>query len=62
MKRPDHLPRCEADLDEWSVYADALLVSGDPLGEWIARDLALSPAPTDEERALLAGVGRTDRV
>lgn len=49
--RPARLPRGEGDLDEWSVYADALLVRGEPLGEVLAYELALPAAITREQVA-----------
>ena len=48
---PARFPRDEADLADWSVYADELLREGDPLGEAIAYDLALPDQPTREELA-----------
>jgi len=62
VNQPDHLPQCEADLEDWSVYADALLTAGHPRGEWIARDLAVPATPTDEQRATLAEFGQSSRV
>ncbi|MFT3691816.1 MAG: hypothetical protein QM831_01660 [Kofleriaceae bacterium] len=50
---PAHLPRSEADLADWSVYADELLREGDPLGELIALDLSL-PRPDEAFRSLAA--------
>ena len=47
---PAHLPTREADLADWSVYADQLLAEGHPLGELIALDLSLPADPTDEQR------------
>jgi hypothetical protein len=43
--RPAHLPATEADLAEWSVYADWLIEQGDPLGERLAFELALPALP-----------------
>ena len=54
------LPASEADLADWSVYADYLLAQGDPRGELIATDLALPAAPAPEQiatfRALAKGL------
>lgn len=38
-------PRTEAELVDWSVYADALMRDGDPRGEVIAKELAASAVP-----------------
>jgi hypothetical protein len=46
--RPARLPAIEAELADWSVYADQLQQEGDPLGEMIAFDLALPARPTEE--------------
>ena len=43
------LPRTVEDLAEWSVFADHLLTLGDPRGEALALELALSVTPTAEE-------------
>ncbi|MFT3691818.1 MAG: hypothetical protein QM831_01670 [Kofleriaceae bacterium] len=48
---PDHLPRSEADLVDWSVYADELMHEGDPLGEFIAQDLATAPLASKQQQA-----------
>jgi uncharacterized protein (TIGR02996 family) len=45
MDRPARLPITQAELDEWSVYADWLQSRGDPRGEQIALELALPEAP-----------------
>lgn len=45
------LPRTAADLSEWSVFADHLLTIGDPRGEALALELAMSATPTAEELA-----------
>ncbi len=42
---PPAFPTSEADLAEWSVYADYLQTRGDPRGELIAHDLALDATP-----------------
>ena len=46
--QPPHLPASEAELDDWSVYADYLLTIGDRRGELMAIDLAL-PAIVDAD-------------
>ncbi|MFT3691820.1 MAG: hypothetical protein QM831_01680 [Kofleriaceae bacterium] len=46
---PDRLPAREADLADWSVYADELQREGDPLGELIAHELALPNVPTPDQ-------------
>lgn len=56
MHRPDRLPTSEADLDEWSVYADALLAAGDPRGEALALELGLPAEPSDEQLAAFQAV------
>lgn len=43
------LPSTAAELDRWSVYADALLSAASELGTLIALDLALGEAPTGEQ-------------
>lgn len=43
------LPRTIDDLAEWSVFADHLLTIGDPRGEALALELAMSATPTAEE-------------
>ncbi len=52
------LPRNEADLDEWSVYADELQSRGDPRGELIARDLALPASPGARQLAAFHELAR----
>jgi hypothetical protein len=49
--RPARLPTTEAELADWSVYADQLQQEGDPLGELIALDLALPARPSTEALA-----------
>ena len=44
---PARLPQTEADLADWSVYADQLLAEDHPIGEPLAFELAL-PADPDE--------------
>jgi len=56
--QPARLPASAAELDDWAVYGDALLMAGDPKGEWIARDLALPELVTPEQRAMLAECAR----
>jgi len=51
VNRPEHLPRTEADLEDWSVYADYLQTRDDPRGEAIALDVALPVGPTPEQLA-----------
>lgn len=43
------LPRTIDDLTEWSVFADHLLTIGDPRGEALALELAMSATPTADE-------------
>lgn len=43
------LPRRADELAEWSVFADHLLTIGDPRGEALALELAMSATPTAEE-------------
>ncbi|MFT3691814.1 MAG: hypothetical protein QM831_01650 [Kofleriaceae bacterium] len=55
---PARLPRTIADLADWSVYADQLSSEADPLGEYIATELAVPATPSFEQIAafnLLAG-------
>lgn len=47
--QPPRLPRTEADLAAWSVYADHLIEHGDPLGAAINHELALAPELTPDE-------------
>jgi hypothetical protein len=42
---PRHLPRTVDDLEQWRVWADALIATGDRLGPLIAMDLALGRSP-----------------
>jgi len=46
---PARFPRDDAELADWSVYADQLLSEGDPLGELIAQDLATPARPSEDE-------------
>ena len=46
--RPARLPTTEAELADWSVYADQLQQEGEPLGEMIAFDLSQPAHPTPE--------------
>ncbi|HEY0255066.1 MAG TPA: hypothetical protein VGC41_26245 [Kofleriaceae bacterium] len=46
---PARLPRTEAELADWSVYADQLLLEGDRLGEMLASELALPARPTSDQ-------------
>ncbi len=43
------LPSTVAELDQWSVYADALLERADPFGDFLRLDLALPASPTTSE-------------
>ena len=46
---PATFPRDDAELADWSVYADELMLEGDRLGELIAHDLATPANPSDEQ-------------
>jgi uncharacterized protein (TIGR02996 family) len=50
MEAPS-LPRSEADLDGWHVYADWLAERGDPRAEAIALELSLPARPSTDELA-----------
>ena len=56
---PPRLPSKEADLSEWSVYADYLIERGEPRGELVAREIATSELPTVEELAAIRALATT---
>lgn len=46
---PARFPRDDAELADWSVYADELMREGDRLGELIAHDLATPAHPSEDQ-------------
>lgn len=56
---PARLPQAEADLADWSVYADALLEHGDPRGGVLALELALPAGAALHEVAPVMNRWRT---
>ncbi|MEP6864976.1 MAG: hypothetical protein ABJE66_30430 [Deltaproteobacteria bacterium] len=53
---PARFPLSEADLADWSVYADELMREGDRVGELIAHDLATPAQPSDDELKRFAAI------
>jgi hypothetical protein len=45
VERPARFPTTEAELDDWSVYADWLMTQGDERGESMAHELAVPADP-----------------
>ena len=56
---PPRFPTSEAELADWSVYADWLPTAGDRRGELIARDLALPSMPDTEQLRMFHSIARS---